>query len=119
MSKSHIRKILATSSTEAARRKQRLAARQLLRLIYNEYAVDEEDGRLFELEEIIALINSGDAHMQQFLSTWQNCLNRMGTDPREEVKIFIFLKLVKRSDALKVSLNAYDMAKRNSYGQFP
>ena len=58
--------------------------------------------------------------MQQFLPTWQdylNSLNRMATDPGEEMKrsIAIFHKLVKGSDALKVSLNAYDMAKRSSY----
>ena len=39
----------------------------------------------------------------------------MATDPGEEVKRSIFHKLVKGSDALKALLNAYDMAKRNSY----
>ena len=63
VSKGHTGKILATSSTEAARRKQRLAGRQLLRLIYNQYAVDEEDSRLFELEDLMALTYPGDAHM--------------------------------------------------------
>ena len=115
VSKGHIGKILATSSTEAARRKQRLAGRQLVRLIYNQSAVDEEDGRLFDLEDLMALTCPGDAHMRQFLLTWQDYLNRMATDPGEEVKISIFHKLVKGSDALKVSLNAYDMAKLNSY----
>ena len=104
VSKGHIGKILATSSTEAARRKQRLAGRQLLRLIYNQYAVDEEDGRPFELEDLMALTCPGDAHMQQFLLTWQDYLNRMATDPGEEVKRSIFHKLVKGSGALKVSL---------------
>ena len=53
--------------------------------------------------------------MQRFLLTWQDYLNRMSTDPGEEAKRSIFHKLVKGPDALKVSLNAYDMAKRNSY----
>ena len=53
--------------------------------------------------------------MQQFLLTWQEYLNRMATDTGEEVKRAIFHKLVKGSDAPKVSLNAYDMAKGNSY----
>ena len=85
VSKGHIEKILATSSTEAARQKQRLAGRQLLPLIYNQYAVDEEGGRLFELEDLMALTYPGDAHMQQFLPTWQDYLNRTVTDPGEEV----------------------------------
>ena len=78
------------------------------------YAVDEEDGRLFELEVLMAPTFPGDAHMQQFFLTWQDYLNRMATDPGE-VKRSIFHKLVKGSDASNFSLNAYDMAKRNSY----
>ena len=87
----------------------------LLRPIYHQYAVDEEDGRLFELEDLMALTYPGDAHMQQFLLTWQDYPNRMATDPGPEVKRSIFHKLAKGSDALKVPLNAYGMAKRNSY----
>ena len=33
-----------------------------MRLIYNQYAVDEEDGRLFDLEDFMALTYPGDAH---------------------------------------------------------
>ena len=60
---------MTLKTQEVAKLKTYLSGRQQLRLIYDRYKLNEDNGKLFEIEDITSLTFPGDEHLALFKQT--------------------------------------------------
>ena len=113
--KGELERLMTLKTQEAAKLKTYLSGRQQLRLIYDRYKLDEENGKLFEIEDIMSLTFPGDEHLEMFKQTWDDMLSMLEEDPGEGFKRGLMHKLVRSSAKLSREISIFETARKGSY----
>lgn len=92
-----------------------VSGRQLLRIIYDRYHIDRDNGKLYDVEDLMALKYPGDRFLETFITTWDDTLALLEEDPAEEVKRSIFHRLVENCGKITDELARYQMEKKGDY----
>ena len=84
-----------------------LRGRQILWMISQQYALDENRGALYNLGDLMNLPYPGDAKLDAFLTLWENQVEgQKKAQPDENLEIFLYEK-IKRSELLSTQLRNY------------
>ena len=85
-----------------------LRGRQILWMISQQYALDENSGALYNLGDLMNLPYPGDAKLDAFLTIWENQVEgQKKAQPDENLEIFLYEK-IKRSELLSTQLRNYE-----------
>ena len=113
--KGELAKVITSKKKEAARLLRRISGRQQLRIVYDQYKLDAEDGQLFDIEDLMAIKFPGDDHLESFIVNWDTGLLALVDDPGEELKRSLFHRLIKHSTKMRDVLTRYTLAARGSH----
>ena len=113
--KGELAKVITSKKKEAARLLRRISGRQQLRLVYDQYRLDAEDGQLFDIEDLMAIKFPGDDHLESFIINWDTGLLALVDDPGEELKRSLFHRLIRHSTKMRDVLTRYTLASRGSH----
>jgi hypothetical protein len=96
----------------------RLKGRQMLKMVYEYHKLDESQGSVFSMENILAVHLVGDK-LQKFLNDWNYILSGQGKPLSKAVLKPLLLRELRKSPQLKEEIAHYDRAlpgtKDNSY----
>ena len=105
-----------TLLSEREDREGRLAkGRQLLRVVYDHFKIDEFAGVLYELTDLMAVKirndNPSPKQLEWFMTTWESTLAGMKKEPTDDVLEALFLERVRDCQCIAQDIGVYDRAK--------
>jgi hypothetical protein len=89
--------------------------RQLLRVVYDHFRIDEFAGVLYSLTDLITVRMKGDSHsarqLELFINTWDHTLAGMKHEPTDDVLEALFIERVRNCHPLAQDIGIYDRAR--------
>ena len=80
-----VKRKITTLIEAAAARGEMVSGRQLLRVIYQQFEIDQAACGVYDISNLHALSYPGDEHLESFVDVWDEIISRLSRDPGEDV----------------------------------
>ena len=114
IAKGSVGHVLTNATKSMAKRSLMISGRQLLHLIFEQYALDPIRGSLYDLNDLMDITYPGDANIEQFLLTWNETAEGLSKPQPHDVLEAILWKQIESSVKMAQPLSRYRMAKQGS-----
>ena len=106
--KGDLKQQVQTKAKALERQGRMLRGRQILWLISQQYALDENRGALYNMGDLMNLPYAGDGKLEAFLTLWENQVEgQQEPQPERNLEILLYEK-IKRSELLSTQLRNYE-----------
>ena len=119
ISKGKIGKLLVRQTKKLAMKGVMITGRQLLYIIYGQFALDQDRGTLYSFSQLMSITFPGDDKLELFLTVWDETVEGLEVEqPDHVLETMLFDKLAgtvpgtASSKKLAMELSRYELAKK-------